>query len=214
MDVTHASRSIVWLDGDDVVTYDRATTVHTGLFKRTSLNVINQPTVGTAPGGGLLVDETTPNGQHLYVQSLLPAGATAKVTQASLLLNPIAWLEPTQWQVQFEDPAKPADVRFLNVLQGRDGGVAAAAATLVQSSMGTAFDGAAWGSSAAYFARTWGAPFAGTTLPLPAGVHTLLVSGLRPGAGYTLSVSGGQVTITAGGSDAVADSAGLIKAVV
>lgn len=218
MDISHASRSIVWLGGDDIVTYDRATSVHTGLFKRTSLNVINQPTIGTAPGGGPLIDETTPNGQHLYVQSLLPAGATATAVRADVNLSPIAWLEPTAWQVTLENPAKPADVRFLNVLQGRDGGVAATAATLVRSSMGTGFDGAAWGSTAAYFARDLAAAFTGTTLPVPAGVHTVLVTGLQPGATYTLTATAGQVTLVAGaaagGTAVTADSAGLLQTAV
>ncbi len=80
---------------------------------------------------------------------------------------------------------------------------------------GTAFDGAAFGSAAVYFPVSAGGSFAGTTLSAPAGVHTVLVMGLTPGAAYSVSVQpaggGNAITIAPAASGSTADSAGVLE---
>jgi len=208
LDITHASRSILWLNADYVVVYDRATSVHTGLFKRFHLNLVTAPTIT-----GNIVTEVTPHGQRLFIQTLLPQNMTATVTHAAANLNPIAWLEPTQFQLAIEDPSKPVDVRFLHVLQGADPGAPMDTATLVQSMAGTAFDGAVFAHTAVFFVHDTHAAFTGTTLPLQTTPQTLFVTGLAPGTGYTVVTYSGYITITPGGSDATTDGAGVLRLV-
>jgi hypothetical protein len=108
-----------------------------------------------------------------------------------------------------QDPTNPTSTRFLHVLQGADSGAPIAAATYMQSTAGTAFDGAVFGANATYFPVSTSTAFAGTTLPAPSGVHTVMVTGLTPNAGYTTSVGANGVTISPGGAT-MADSAGLL----
>jgi hypothetical protein len=42
-------------------------------------------------------------------------------------------------------------------------------------------------------------------------VHTLLVTGLAANASYGVTVTGGTITVTPGGTGATADSAGLLR---
>jgi len=159
--------------------------------------------------GGNVATETTPNGQHLFVQTLLPMNASESAVYAAGNLNPIAQLEPTQYIFTVEDATHPTDVRFLHVLQGADPGVAMTPATYLQSTAGTAFDGAIFSNVAVYFPQSATAAFAGTTLPTPAGIHAVYVTGMTPGASYAVSVAGGAVTVAAG-SGSSADSAGVL----
>src|SRR6185503_6915959 len=70
MDVKKAVRSIVWLNPDYVVVYDRATTGHAGRTKQLNLDLVAAPSItgNTA--------KATKGGQTVTIQSLLPAGAT------------------------------------------------------------------------------------------------------------------------------------------
>ncbi len=129
-------------------------------------------------------------------------------------LNPIAELEPTQYIFTDQDPTNPTDTRFLHVLQGADAGASMVPATYLQSTSGTAFDGAAFGTSVIYFPVSATAAFTGTTLPAPIGTTTMLVTGFMPGATYSTSVAmaGTQnlVTISPSNSGSKADSAGVL----
>jgi hypothetical protein len=82
------------------------------------------------------------------------------------------------------------------------------------SSSGTTFDGAVFGSNAVWFPVNTGS-FGGTVLNVPAGVHTVFVTGLVPNAGYNVTVqgsaSGTTISIAAGGSGNTTDAAGLMK---
>lgn len=209
-DITQATRSILWLNTDYVVVYDRATTQHSGLFKRFNLSLINAPTVN-----GNVATETLGSGQQLFVQTLLPKTPSIKSVYAAGNLSPIALLEPTQYIMTVEDLTQPTDTRFLHVLQGADPGAPMVAASYTQSTAGTAFEGAAFGGSVVYFPVNAVGSFTGTTLPAPAGVHSAWVAGLAPNASYGVSVqpsgAGNTIAITAGGSGATADSAGLLK---
>ena len=204
-DITQATRSILWLNNDYIVVYDRATSMTAGLFKRFNLSLVTNPLIN-----GNITAETTPNGQHLFVQTLLPMNANESAVYAAGNLNPIAQLEPTQYVLTVEDATHPTDVRFLHVLQGADPGAPMAHASYLQSSAGTAFDGAVFSNVAVYFPRSATTTFAGTTLPAPAGVHTVYVAGLSPGATYAVSVAAGAVTVTAG-NGSTADSAGVLS---
>src|SRR6202042_2376360 len=105
-----------------------ATTHSDQLFKRFHLVSGGDPEVN-----GKLATFTTPKGQKLYVQTLLPAGAVLTAVKAETF-NQMAAGEPSRSKLKVEDPASPRDVRFLHVLQGADAGAAPAAVSLVQSS--------------------------------------------------------------------------------
>ncbi|HEX3343657.1 MAG TPA: hypothetical protein VHS09_03750, partial [Polyangiaceae bacterium] len=156
-EVTHASRSIAWLKPDVIVIYDRATTRSDKLFKRFYLVSGGDPDVN-----GKLATFTTPKGQKLYVHTLLPTDAVLTATKAEPF-NQLAAGEPSRSKLRVEDPASPRDVRFLHVLQGADAGVTSAPVTLVQSSAGTPFAGAAVGDLAAVFPVDLATPFTHVT---------------------------------------------------
>jgi hypothetical protein len=208
--ITLATRSIVWFNNDYIVTYDRATSINSGLFKRYNLSMVTNPAIS-----GSVATETLPSGQQLFVQTLLPLNASESAVYAAGNLNPIAELEPTQYIFTDEDPSHPTDVRFLHVLQGADAGASMAPATYLQSTSGTAFDGAAFGTSVIYFPVSGNGAFAGTTLPAPIGTKTMLLTGLTPGATYSASVasagSENLVTVTQSSTGTNADSAGLLR---
>ena len=209
-DITQATRSIVWLNNDYIVVYDRAASIHTGLFKRFNLCLVNQPAIV-----GNVAVETMNSGQQLFVQTLLPPNPLTSSDYAVSNLNPIAQLEPTQFIMTVEDPARPTDVRFLHVLQGADPGVVMAPATYLRSTGGTAFDGAAFGNAAVYFPVSGNWAFTGTTLTAPAGVNTILVAGLAANASYVVSIQsnggGNIISVTSGGAGAHTDGAGVLR---
>ena len=112
VDITQAWRSILWINNDYIVVYDRATSISPGLFKRFNLSLVTNPVIN-----GKVATETTPNGQHLFVQTLLPMNASESAVYAAGNLNPIAQLEPTQYVFTVEDATRPTDVRFLHILR-------------------------------------------------------------------------------------------------
>jgi hypothetical protein len=218
MDVLQATRSIVWLNGvvdngaasEYVVVYDRAQTQQSGLFKQFNLSLVTAPVTQTGANGATISTETMSDGQQLFIQTLLPRNAATGYFNGAQKLNPIAELEPTQFIYTVQDPINPASTRFLHVLQGADSGVTMVAASYVQSTSGTAFDGAVFGGNAVFFPVSSIAPFAGTSLPVPTGIHSVMVAGLAANAGYAVNVSNGALTISFGGAS-IADSAGLLK---
>jgi hypothetical protein len=214
VDVTQATRSIVWLNNvagsDFIVTYDRASTNHSGLFKQYNLCLVTAPVTQTGVNGSTIATETMNDGQQLFIQTLLPMNAASSYINGAANMNPIAELEPTQFVYTVQDPSNPASTRFLHVLQGANSGASMVAATYVPSTSGTAFDGAVFGANAVYFPVSSSTPFGGTTLPTPAGVHTVMIAGLTPGAGYTVNIANNVLTLVAGGAS-TADSAGLLK---
>jgi hypothetical protein len=71
VDVLHASRTLLWLKSEEaLVMYDRATTLHSGKFKRFNMNFIAAPTIA---GNTVTAIGKTNRAQ---VTSLLPANAT------------------------------------------------------------------------------------------------------------------------------------------
>ena len=208
-DILQATRSIVWLNGDYVVVYDRATSIHSGLFKRFNLSLVTNPAIA-----GKTATETLASGQNLFVQTLLPQNAALSAINGAVNLNPIAELEPTRYVLTVQDPTLPTDTRFLHVLQGADPGIAMVPASYLMNSAGAAFDGAAFGSTAVYFPVSASGAFSGTSLPAPAGVHTLLVTGLAAHATYTVTVQpsgSGNLIGIATGAGTSSDAAGVLQ---
>jgi hypothetical protein len=205
-DVKHASRSVIWLKPDAIVVYDRATTATAGRFKRFFLNTPAQAAIN-----GRSATVTTPGGQSLFVDSLLPANAV--LNAAANDTTEVAANSPMLYRLWTEDPSMPADVRFLHVLQGANSGASKAPVSLLASSAGTLFDGALVGGNAVMFRQDIVAPFAGVTFSVPTGTSHVYVTGLTPGAGYSVAIvpagSTEQITVTAGGA-LVADAGGVL----
>ena len=212
LDIQHASRSVLWLDPDHTVVYDRAQSLHSG-FKRFNLSLPTPPAIDPA---NHLATMSSPGGQHLFVSALLPANAALTYVPVGNTLGNIAQLETMTGRLVVEDPSHPASTRFLHVLQGADGIVTSAdPASLTQSVMGTAFDGAVILDTAVFFAFDITKAFQGTTLVVPATVAHVFVTGLAPATGYGVTavpVAGGiQIQITPGGQTVTTDSAGVLN---
>jgi hypothetical protein len=211
VDVTQSTRSILWMNNvaasDFIVIYDRATTVHTGLFKRFNMSLVTNPTIN-----GNSATEAMPDGQQLFVHTLLPANPSITSFNGAAMLSSAAELEPMQYIMQVQDPANPADTRFLHVLQGANAGATAAPTAYLQSTGGTAFDGAQFANVAVFFPVSGSGTPGSTTLSTPQSVNTVLVTGLTPGAGYTVSIAAGSsstIQVTPGGPQ-IADAAGVL----
>ena len=202
-DITHASRSIVWLPPDRVVTYDRAASKKPNRFKRFWLNLPNGGTVN-----GKLVTMTTPKGQKLFVRSLLPADGAVTVEAVEGLDSQPATLDRVSHRMRVEVASKPQSLRFLHVLQGADAAGTADPSTLIASTAGTAYQGVAVNGVVVMFPVDVGAG-SGTSYPSPGGIRAHLITGLTPGAKYSFTESGGNVTIAAGGNEA-ADAGGVL----
>jgi hypothetical protein len=207
-DVKHASRSIVWLEPDHIVVYDRATTGKAGRFKRFWLQLPTAPQIS-----GARATARTARGQQLFVSSLLPASATLTGLRDEPVGEP-ANNEPMRHRLRIEDPGSPRDVRFLTVLQGADAGAQPDPATLVRSSWGTAYDGAIVAGTAVLFPVDIETPVAGFTAELPAaGLERILVTGLEPGGEYAVDKEkvGEKLRLhVATGGDAKADEGGVL----
>jgi hypothetical protein len=208
--ITQATRSIVWLNNDYIVVYDRASSRNGGLFKRFNLSLVTNPSIK-----GNVATEALASGQQLFIQTLLPQHPLLNASHSVTNLNAASELEPTQYTLSIEDPAKPADVRFLHVLQGADQGSPMVPAIHMSSTGGTPFDGVAFGSTAVYFPVSENGAFAGTTLFAPAGTHAMLITGLKAKTSYSAQIqsAGGATTVrvTQGSADTSTDAAGVLK---
>ncbi len=208
-DILHASRSVIWLKPDYIVVYDRATSQTANRFKRFWLNVPTLPTIS-----GRLATMTTAAGQRLFVTSLLPASSTITAEQSTVVVGDVANFEPMKYRIRVDATGGPTNARFLHVLQGADAGSAAGAATLLQSSGGTSFEGVAAPGFAVLFPVTLGSAFGGLTYTAPASSNVHRVTGLTPGAGYRVTLQPGdagvQVSISAGGAT-LADAGGVLE---
>lgn len=206
-DILYAVRSIVWLKPDHVIVYDRAKSKTANRFKRFFLQFTAAPVIS-----GKNATVSTPGGQKLYLSNLLPAGSVL-TTSVSEDFNAVSALDPTHDEIKIEDTSNPTDVRFLNVIQGADGGTAKDVPTLVQSTDGTLFEGAVVKNLAVMFPNLWGAPFTFTTYTIPGTVNGQIVTGLTPNASYNVSTtpngSNVSVTITPGGQ-LMADAGGVL----
>ena len=211
LDVQHASRSLLYLNKDFVVVYDRATTLHAGLFKRFNLNCVSQPGFDLV---NKTITETTPHGQHLFMKTLLPVGAAISWVPEGGTVTGIGESEPTIGRVVVEDLNCPTNATFLNVIQAGDPTATPQASQLVQSWAGTAFDGTQFGNSLVLFARDLSKPFAGTAYTASPTATVHYITGLTPNGNYGVSeqldaVGNVQIAITSGGN-LTADAAGVL----
>ena len=182
-DILHASRSLVWVEPDHLVIYDRAQSQTADRFKQFMLNLPGLPTVN-----GMQATVVTPGNQRLFVTTLLPAGATiAAETSPNEPSGTPANNESMAYRLRVTATGAPTTARFLHVLQGADAPVSADPATYVQSSSGTPFEGALVASSLALFPVDLATPFGGVTYGVPACTLVHRVTGLTAGAGYTIT---------------------------
>jgi hypothetical protein len=216
-DITHVSRSIVWLKPDTIVIYDRAATQTANRFKRFHLDLLTAPVLN-----GHTFVEAMPSGQKLYIQSLEPTSATFTNGPIDPYNYP-AEQDPITTRITIQDPANPLQARFLTILQAADAGVTPQAAVEAQITSGTAFAITLVANKAILFPVDMGtapghtvytgAPFAGVTYLVPKTVNGQLVTGLQPRAGYQVSISdvgsSYQVSVQPGGT-VFADSGGVL----
>jgi hypothetical protein len=199
--VKHASRSIVWLEPDAIVVYDRAVTGKARRFKRFWLQFPTRPKVR-----GKQATVRT-RGQSLYVKTLAPRRAALTSLRAGRKDAP-ATEEPMKYRLSVEARGRPKSARFLHVLQATDRKRRPSRAVAVRSS-GTRFAGAVVGATAVLFPETVGRSAGAFTVRLPGGVTRVLVTGLAGGAQYTAQRSGSSLRVTPGGTLA-ASSAGVL----
>ncbi len=199
-DITHASRSIIWLVPDRIVVYDRAASQTANRFKRFWLNT---PTLATVTGNQARA--TTPSGQQLFLTNLLPAGASVSAESVTPQYGEVAIDDP-MGEIPGSTPPHSYRVRV-----DAPGGPTSVA--LVQSSGGTAFEGAALAGTVVLFPVDLAPPFASMTYLAPAGASHQIVTGLAPSASYTVAAQpapgGMQVTVSPG-PGTMTDSGGVL----
>ncbi|WP_374562831.1 hypothetical protein [Ideonella sp.] len=227
-DVSHVSRSLLWLQPDALVLMDRTKTTVSGRFKRFNLML---PSNGAAPVvSGDKVVASTPGNQRLEVRTLLPASGSRSIQVEGPTLNlpDSMWkatLDPmsankSNWtggyRLRVENPGQPAAVNFLHVLQGYDAGATAATTQLLRSNSGTAMSGALVGSTATLFVDDLSHAITSFTVPLPAAAHRLLLAGTVAKAAYTVSVSvdgqGARTLHVSAGGTQLAGAHGVLDA--
>ena len=207
-DVTLASRSIVWLKPDEIFVYDRAETKLDGRFKRFWLQ-----TPAPFEVNGTQAVMRTPGGQQLVSSTLLPEGAVIVSSPAEPNVGYPAAGEPMQHRLMVEAPGGPAKARFLHVIRGADDGASTAAPVLLRSTGGVTYEGAALDANAVLFPVDVTAAADTTTVSVPGGVKTVLVTGLNKDAGYRIETrpgdGGTEVTVSSGG-DTKTDGGGVL----
>ena len=211
LDIQMVSRSLLHLNRDYVVVYDRAVSLHPGLFKRFNLNLTTVPSIDPV---AQVTTANTPHGQKLYVQTLLPTQARLAWVPAGNSISTYAETEPTIGRLVVEDTNNPVNIRFLHVLQAADATTPMDVGTLAQSTAGDAFDGVLLGDTVIWFVRTPGVNTHGTSYLVPGTTGTHYVTGLVPHAGYSVQTTTDgngnlQVTISPGGN-AMTDEGGLL----
>ncbi|WP_110518808.1 hypothetical protein [Herpetosiphon llansteffanensis] len=204
-DITHASRSIVWLKPDAIVTYDRGSSQTANRFKRWWLQL---PTPATINANRATM--TTAGGQNLNITSLLPANATLTAVNTSdqQVENTAASDDPMTVRLRIDAPGNPQDVRFLQVLQATNSGVTPANVSLIEATSGN-YVGAQIGSQLVLFPINIDQTFATIEYSTPSVANLQLITGLQPNTGYTVQRNGNSVSISQGGAQ-MSDSGGVL----
>ena len=206
-DIVHASRSLVYIVPDRIVTYDRGQSKKEKRFKRFWMQL---PAAGSVAGN--LMTMRSDGGQNLYVRTLLPNPATIAVERAEPLDDDNgkqpAVLDPIKFRLRVEAPGSPKSVRWLHVIQGADGKQKADEATLISSTAGTPMQGASFNDTVVMFPVDL-VPITTVTYAVPAGTKAQLVTGLAPNTGYKVTTAGTSTTVTKGG-DKKTDTGGVL----
>ncbi|RYG33028.1 hypothetical protein EON81_19220 [bacterium] len=213
-DVLHASRSIMWLKPDFVILYDRALSRTAGKFKRVYLNTAKLATVT-----GKSATAATPKGQRLHITSVLPAGAVVKSESLPPSANgpdgnQTAQLEPMRCRVMIENPNPPKAIQFLTILQGADANTPMASYSRVASTSGDAYDGVIVNDAMVLFKTNMLTAFTGASFNVPGIVNAIYITGLKPGAAYTVKknpVGGSFKLIVTVGGTTMADKGGVVR---
>jgi hypothetical protein len=214
-DVKHASRSILWIKPDFIVTYDRATTGKADRFKRYWLQTQD---VATVTGGGAtpaVAKAETRGGQLLFITSLLPKGGSIIAEEYQGDKYPFKRVpgEPMKATLHVEPAANAADMRFLTVLEGADKNAAQSKVDLVVASGGAPYEGALIKDNVVMFPRNMGSPPNEVRYSAPAAIAHHYVTGLAPKTNYEVvkTVNGASVDIVVkpGGSTAT-DEGGVL----
>ncbi|MFO0591525.1 MAG: cadherin-like beta sandwich domain-containing protein [Polyangiaceae bacterium] len=190
-DVHEARRSVFWMKSDVVVVMDRAITGKSGRFKQFWMNFTAAPTlVGTR------AKVTTPGGQSVALDTLLPLNAGAKIDNSKPLYDPLnpstdetAAGETAKFRVHIDAPGNPADATFLHVLQARDTSAQIVTPVLVKSDAGAEFTGARVGDSVVMFAASIRTKPTSTGYHVPITVLKHFVTGLDPALKYAVALS-------------------------
>jgi hypothetical protein len=210
-DVTQATRSVLWLKPDATVVYDRATTRSADGFKRFNLQLATDATIA-----GRHASTTTPGWQQLSIDALLPAGASLSTSKVKINADGIVEDEgqlaagETMVHRFVEDATgHPADVRFLNVLQGVDAGGTPKPTQLVVTTRGDRFEGAVVGDTLVLFPREADRNET-IELDVPAGVVQIYIAGLDAHATYTVTTDHAHLHMARGNGPA-ADEGGVLR---
>jgi hypothetical protein len=211
--IGHVSRSLVWIEPDHIVVYDRVETQTDDRFKRIFLQLLGPATVSQRTAVSV-----TPGGQQLIVTALLPETATMDVSVAGSVSSDdfgeeVANGDPITHRLRVDSGDQGRSTRFLHVLQGADGGVSADEALLVRSDEG-GFEGAVVGDHLVMFPTDISEGPGSLSYEAPAEVVRHLITGLESGASYEVGVEPGTgqtitVSITSGGSE-TADDGGVL----
>ena len=187
VDILHASRSLIWLQPDTIVVYDRAATRTDGRFKRFWLNL---PTEATIDGN--VATMTTASGQRLEITTLLPLDAAISSEPAEPLEEDgePAVGDPMQFRLRVEAPGGPQETRFFHVLQAADADAQTVPMTAFESADGT-FAGVVVGTTAVLVPVVVDTEVVELRYTVPAETATHVITGLTPEAGYDLLRSGG-----------------------
>jgi len=211
--IGHVSRSLIWIEPDHIVVYDRIETLVDNRFKRTFLQLL----------GPTSIDQTTavsvtPGGQQLFITSLLPTTATMEVAEAGPVSSDdfgeeVSNDDPITHRLRVDSGEDGTSTRFLQVLQGADG-AATPDETLLIRSDGGSFEGAAVGDYLVMFALDLAAGVESLSYEAPAGIGRHLITGLEPGATYAVRINQLEgepvsVSITPGGPE-TADDGGVL----
>jgi hypothetical protein len=207
-DVSHASRSIVWLKPDIIVVYDRATTGKSGRFKKFNVWLPTNPVVSANQA-----TMTSAGGQKLFITSLQPSSVTMTTMPAETGISMIAEAEPMHYKLVIQDTTNPSSVRFLTLLQGADAGASPALASGIQSSSGSAFYGVEVQKTAIMFPVNITSSFTNVTFTTSTNANRYMVTGLKPNAPYDTAIqssAGGMQIAVAPGTERMADSGGVL----
>jgi hypothetical protein len=194
-DVQEARRSVFWLKPDVAVIYDRARTATDGRYKQFWLNFTAQPQVQ-----GNRASLTTPGGQAVALDTLLPAAAQPQVDTTKPLRNPnepdpslqgdeTATGEAAQWRIRVDAPGNPADATFLHVLQAGDNGAVLPAPQRVTDDAAVGFQGAVLADNLVLFAADIRNKPSQAHYHAPQSATRHYLTGIDPDQTYSVSVA-------------------------
>ena len=193
-DISHASRSLIWLKPDHIVLFDRAASKTANRFKQFCLN-----TPVAAVVTGMLATVTMPSGQKLFTTTVLPANAIVTSEPYTNNVNgSLAKGESMLYRLRAGAPGGPASVHFLHVLQGADPSQARDAVTLVQSTAGTSYQGVQVKDKIVLFKTDLSNDFASLTYRAATNATAHWITGLQPNSSYSVTAQpmGAEVEIT------------------